>query len=501
MRGRPNSAVKARTRWVGWACSRAAASARPSPAGTRASISARRRRARVGSRRGSGVGSSPRRWAIRRSTTRVRRLAAATSSPGTASTSCSAATRRRRSASSPTYKTAACPPAHAEVHDLLLRDQSLSSCARTWPGWQALNVTAFLVSGITAATPELVGDPYRDADDTEYLPMLGQPVVVLAADGATLRRAHGKALERNLRPAVFTADLFTTGNDADNRAAVRAVARADLDLVGLAVHGPRNAVDKIVKGSRTHPDAGAHAASRSASGVRSAAAGGAHAGPAGRGGVPAGRWGRSRRCGPRAPDYPYRRAESPSARQSARRPGTGGSRSRRARTPSAGRVPERRWWTARDARRCAAAASRPGDDRGGGSSRSRTGVHGETRRGSRSRPCRGCRRRHATRWSSSTAPTSRWGARGEPARASAACASGPQAWSSRSGPRCPTSRPSRAVGTSSRSWSANPTATRSVMASTARDSWRPAPACAGPVEVPRAVHAEVRCRLARRRSG
>lgn len=120
-------------------------------------------------------------------------------------------------------------------------------------GWQALNVTAFLVSGVTAATPELVGDPYRDADDTEYLPMLGQPVVVLAGDGATLRRAHGRALERNLRPAVFTADLFATGNDADNRAAVRAVARADLDLVGLAVHGPRNAVDKIVKGARMHP--------------------------------------------------------------------------------------------------------------------------------------------------------------------------------------------------------------------------------------------------------
>ena len=52
---------------------------------------------------------------------------------------------------------------------------------------------------------------------------------------------------------MFTSDLFRTGNDDDNRAAVRAVGRDDLDLVGLAVHGPRNAVDKIVKGSRMHP--------------------------------------------------------------------------------------------------------------------------------------------------------------------------------------------------------------------------------------------------------
>ncbi|MFC6343358.1 DUF2000 family protein, partial [Nocardioides hankookensis] len=46
---------------------------------------------------------------------------------------------------------------------------------------------------------------------------------------------------------------FRTGNDDDNRAAVAAVAGADLDLVGLAVHAPRNAVDKIVKGARLHP--------------------------------------------------------------------------------------------------------------------------------------------------------------------------------------------------------------------------------------------------------
>ncbi|HPF76508.1 MULTISPECIES: DUF2000 family protein, partial [Phycicoccus] len=26
-----------------------------------------------------------------------------------------------------------------------------------------------------------------------------------------------------------------------------------LDLVGLALHGPKNAVDKVVKGARLHP--------------------------------------------------------------------------------------------------------------------------------------------------------------------------------------------------------------------------------------------------------
>ena len=52
--------------------------------------------------------------------------------------------------------------------------------------------------------------------------------------------------------AIFTGDLFATGNDEDNRAAVRAVHQADLRLVGMAVHGPKNAVDKILKGARLH---------------------------------------------------------------------------------------------------------------------------------------------------------------------------------------------------------------------------------------------------------
>ncbi len=120
-------------------------------------------------------------------------------------------------------------------------------------GWQRLNVCAFLVSGIAATVPELIGEPYADADATLYLPMFGQPVMVFEASAQTLTDAHARADSRGLPMAVFTADLFATGNDEDNRAAVRAVPRAALDLVGLAVHGPRNAVDKIVKGARMHP--------------------------------------------------------------------------------------------------------------------------------------------------------------------------------------------------------------------------------------------------------
>ena len=118
--------------------------------------------------------------------------------------------------------------------------------------WQALNVTAFLVSGL-ATDKELIGDPYEEADGTEYLPMIRQPIVVFAGDPAQLRAVHAKVVSRELPMTIYTREMFATGNDRDNRAAVRAVDRDELDLVGIAVHGPRNGVDKAFKGAKLHP--------------------------------------------------------------------------------------------------------------------------------------------------------------------------------------------------------------------------------------------------------
>ncbi|MGW2233285.1 DUF2000 family protein [Streptomyces sp. NPDC001759] len=119
--------------------------------------------------------------------------------------------------------------------------------------WQRLNVTAFLVSGLGTQVPEVVGEPYEDADGVQYLPMFRQPVMIFEGTKETLTAAHARVLSRALPRALFTSDLFATGNDRDNRAAVRAVGTGDLDLVGLAVYGPKNSVDKVVKGARMHP--------------------------------------------------------------------------------------------------------------------------------------------------------------------------------------------------------------------------------------------------------
>jgi hypothetical protein len=118
--------------------------------------------------------------------------------------------------------------------------------------WQELNVTAFLSAGIAASDTDLMGEPYADADGTTYLPLLRQPVVVLSGDRDRLRTAHRKAVDRGLATAIYTAQMFQTGHDAANREVVQAVGRDDLDLVGIAVHGARNAVDKTCKGAALH---------------------------------------------------------------------------------------------------------------------------------------------------------------------------------------------------------------------------------------------------------
>jgi hypothetical protein len=67
-----------------------------------------------------------------------------------------------------------------------------------------------------------------------------------------LSRALDRALSRNVTPAVYTEDMFKTGHDVANRSTVKAVSRADLNLVGIAVRAERKVIDKIVDGLKFH---------------------------------------------------------------------------------------------------------------------------------------------------------------------------------------------------------------------------------------------------------
>jgi hypothetical protein len=119
--------------------------------------------------------------------------------------------------------------------------------------WQRINVTAFLISGIVArGDADTVGPDYVDAGGQHYLPMLRQPVLVFEAGADRLKTTHRRAVERGAALAIYTSALFATGHDDDNRAAVAAVATADLDLVGVAIRAPHREADQILRGLKRH---------------------------------------------------------------------------------------------------------------------------------------------------------------------------------------------------------------------------------------------------------
>jgi hypothetical protein len=119
--------------------------------------------------------------------------------------------------------------------------------------WQKLNVTAFLATGIAAAAPEAMGEPYEDAVGRQHARMLGQPMLVFAAQPAALARAYRIGIESGLTRAVYVRAMFFTGHDAANRDAFKAEPADSPDLVGLALRGPKKAVDKATKGCPLHP--------------------------------------------------------------------------------------------------------------------------------------------------------------------------------------------------------------------------------------------------------
>lgn len=117
--------------------------------------------------------------------------------------------------------------------------------------WQELNVTAFLMSGI-AGTQDIIGQPYKDADGVEYLPMSQQPIMLHSASGEQMKELLKKALTKDVVISIFTEELFNTYNDEDNRAMVGRFKTEELNLVGIGIRGKKNHVDRLLKGFALH---------------------------------------------------------------------------------------------------------------------------------------------------------------------------------------------------------------------------------------------------------
>ncbi|HTX45214.1 MAG TPA: DUF2000 family protein [Solirubrobacteraceae bacterium] len=78
-------------------------------------------------------------------------------------------------------------------------------------------------------------------------------MLVFEAGAGKLKTVRERAARREVAIALYTADMFATGHDEANRAAVRAVAATELDIVGVALRAPHRDADAVLRGLSRHP--------------------------------------------------------------------------------------------------------------------------------------------------------------------------------------------------------------------------------------------------------
>lgn len=145
-----------------------------------------------------------------------------------------------------TFKTGGSTLLHME--DMIYDTKTALILRKDLAAWQVANVAAFLAGGLAGTHGYLMGEPYCDGNGRGYTALIREPVFVYGGSVEELRRTHQRALSRDLMPAIYIEAMFTTANDADNRAAVAAAPADALDFVGIGVHGPRKTIDKVVNG-------------------------------------------------------------------------------------------------------------------------------------------------------------------------------------------------------------------------------------------------------------
>ena len=118
--------------------------------------------------------------------------------------------------------------------------------------WQKLNVTAFLMSGITGANPGIVGKTYQDRGEKRNLAMSVQPAIVLAGTANVLTNIRNRANHTGFDTVAYIEEMFSAGHDVANRAVFAEYDATEANTAGIALRADNRIVDKITKGARMH---------------------------------------------------------------------------------------------------------------------------------------------------------------------------------------------------------------------------------------------------------
>ncbi len=119
--------------------------------------------------------------------------------------------------------------------------------------WQKLNVASFLASSVAIKFPETHGKPFINDSNSEYLPFLKHPILILKADtDAEIARAFNRAKQRELNIGIYTSPLFGTKNEEENLIEIAKCDDENQNLVGIVVYGDTKKVNKALDGLKFH---------------------------------------------------------------------------------------------------------------------------------------------------------------------------------------------------------------------------------------------------------
>jgi hypothetical protein len=121
------------------------------------------------------------------------------------------------------------------------------------PSWKKLNVTAFLATGIGDSSPDAMGARYRDGIGREYTRLFEEPIVVFAGSLDTLQKALSVGHEKALVRSACIEAMFQQSDGDSGRKVFQADEPDSLNLVGVALRGPRKHIDVATKYASLHP--------------------------------------------------------------------------------------------------------------------------------------------------------------------------------------------------------------------------------------------------------
>ena len=97
-----------------------------------------------------------------------------------------------------------------------------------------------------------MGTAYQDSLGRAYTRLFEQPIVVFSASQDVLLRALEIGQERGLTCSAYIDAMFEQPNGDAGRQVFRKAQAHQLDLVGLALRGPRKDIDMATKRASLH---------------------------------------------------------------------------------------------------------------------------------------------------------------------------------------------------------------------------------------------------------